>query len=216
MKRRTLILLLGGASSGAMSVGTGAFSSVEAERGVEVNVVEDDEAYLGLEQVADVVPPGERTKALRVTNQFTSALNFKEVRVTDGDAEAINIGSVDSATLAPGDKAYVFVNAPETGVVDATLDFTGVTDNATVKKSLRLDISSVRVEFKGSNGSGKSGKGGGTVHVYGKFSSLEVRVNDSYTKHIDSGKNGKAVIQPNKGQIYKVVIGGTVYRRKDD
>jgi len=45
MKRRELILLLGGASSGAMSVGTGAFSSVEAERDVEEDVVDDENAF---------------------------------------------------------------------------------------------------------------------------------------------------------------------------
>ena len=44
MKRRELILLLGGASSGAMSVGTGAFSSVEAERDMAVRVVDDENA----------------------------------------------------------------------------------------------------------------------------------------------------------------------------
>jgi len=33
MKRRNLILLLGGASSGAMTIGTGAFSSAQVERG---------------------------------------------------------------------------------------------------------------------------------------------------------------------------------------
>jgi len=40
-----------------MSIGTGAFSSVvEAKRGVAVNVVEDENAYLGLQQNRTVVP----------------------------------------------------------------------------------------------------------------------------------------------------------------
>jgi len=54
MKRRNLILLLGGASSGAMSAGTGAFSSMEAERGVSVDVVGNREAFIGY-----YVPRGE-------------------------------------------------------------------------------------------------------------------------------------------------------------
>ena len=69
MKRRNLILLLGGASSGAMSVGTGAFSSVEAERGVEVNVVDDEDAYLGLDDDA-----GEGL--VRIKNQFAEDLTL--------------------------------------------------------------------------------------------------------------------------------------------
>jgi len=67
-----------------MSIGTGAFSSVEAKRGVAVNVVEDENAYLGLQQNRTVVPvdkdasPGEegngRNGFLTVTNQFTAPL----------------------------------------------------------------------------------------------------------------------------------------------
>lgn len=72
MKRRNLILLLGGASSGAMSVGTGAFSSMEAERGVEVNVVGDADAFVQYEipVSGEAVDPNERTTLVRIQNQF--------------------------------------------------------------------------------------------------------------------------------------------------
>jgi len=72
MKRRHAILLLGGASSGAMSVGSGAFSSVEAERGVEVNVVDDDGAYLGIKQVNRYLPTDSDTQTTDSTDYSPS------------------------------------------------------------------------------------------------------------------------------------------------
>lgn len=72
MKRRNLILLLGGASSGAMSIGTGAFSSMEAERNVSVNVEDDEDAYIRYETPSDgaSVGSGEQVTLVRVRNQF--------------------------------------------------------------------------------------------------------------------------------------------------
>ncbi|MFC5135705.1 MULTISPECIES: hypothetical protein [Haloferacaceae] len=72
MKRRNLILLLGGASSGAMSVGTGAFSSAEAERGVSVSVEDDKDAFIRYEKPNDGTETeyGEEVTLVRVRNQF--------------------------------------------------------------------------------------------------------------------------------------------------
>ena len=72
MKRRNLILLLGGASSGAMSVGTGAFSSMEAERGVSVSVENDKDAYIRYEKPNNGAETecGEEITLVRVRNQF--------------------------------------------------------------------------------------------------------------------------------------------------
>lgn len=49
MDRKKLFFGLGVASGGAAIVGSGAFSSMQAERGVSVEVVGDDAAYLALE-----------------------------------------------------------------------------------------------------------------------------------------------------------------------
>jgi len=113
MKRRHLILLLGGASSGAMSVGTGAFSSVEAERGVSVNVVEDGEAYLGLEQVNKYLPVDggnaqtveseeyEPNDVVRIQNQFSDPLDLTvTVESTEG---VVSEDSVDIDDRLAGD-----------------------------------------------------------------------------------------------------------------
>lgn len=50
MKRRTILSAIGAATgAGGLALGTGAFSSVEAERTVSVNVASDANAYLGLQ-----------------------------------------------------------------------------------------------------------------------------------------------------------------------
>ncbi|MGM0448403.1 MAG: hypothetical protein ACQERM_09170, partial [Methanobacteriota archaeon] len=85
MKRRNLILLLGGTGSAALGTGTGAFSSASADRSVEVSVVEDENAYVGymalpeVEELSDddaedkksiTVEDGDRVTLLRVANRF--------------------------------------------------------------------------------------------------------------------------------------------------
>ena len=80
MERRKFILILGGTSAGALTVGSGAFSSGAAERGVNVGVVPDDQAFVGYEIQGDgdsnppeiVVTAGEYEELVRVTNRCQS------------------------------------------------------------------------------------------------------------------------------------------------
>lgn len=59
MRRRRLIVGLGSVSVGAgLMTGSGAFSNVQADRGVSLAVVKDPEAYLGLDERID----GERSR----------------------------------------------------------------------------------------------------------------------------------------------------------
>lgn len=54
MERRKFVIGVGSlAAGGAAAMGTGAFSSVEAERGVSVEVADDNNAYLGLKAERD-------------------------------------------------------------------------------------------------------------------------------------------------------------------
>ena len=166
MKRRTLILLVGGASSGAMSVGTGAFSSVEAERDVAVNVVEDEHAYLGLDgEVSDGV--------VRIKNQFAGTLDLTvtaklesttgavEVEADDGDIEVeIEVGSDKGGeegseddeesdgdnradiTIGTGNSADVTAGCDGSGTLDLELSFFGevVDTGTTVDKSRTFTV----------------------------------------------------------------------------
>lgn len=51
MKRRNLLITAGGIAGAGAAVGTGAFSSVEADRSVSVEVADDADAYLAIEPV---------------------------------------------------------------------------------------------------------------------------------------------------------------------
>jgi hypothetical protein len=81
MKRRNLILLLGGTGSAALSTGTGAFSSASADRSVEVSVVEDENAYVGYEALPGVADGNE--------NNDENDEEQKHIRVEDGTYYAL-------------------------------------------------------------------------------------------------------------------------------
>ncbi|SFR36482.1 hypothetical protein [Halorubrum sodomense] len=155
MKRRNFVLLLGGASSGAMSVGTGAFSSVSAEREVSVNVVEDENAYLGLDQIAHTVSGDDGTRVIQVTNQFGGTLDLtitvdqkgsaideiegEEIEIEDdrgsddGDEEDDSGEKADEndrcedddGVLCIGEEAFITVECEGSGRAELTLRFEG-------------------------------------------------------------------------------------------
>ncbi|WP_418284240.1 hypothetical protein [Halorubrum sp. DTA46] len=110
MKRRNLILLLGGASSGTMSVGTGAFSSMEAERGVEVSVVGDDSAYVGYNEWDKTVPEDLRDDGtvhlVTVTNRFREAISIVDAVIGNG-TDVLSEVSYDDAEFGTGEKAEI-------------------------------------------------------------------------------------------------------------
>ncbi|WP_281194874.1 hypothetical protein [Halorubrum sp. F4] len=110
MKRRNLILLLGGASSGAMSVGTGAFSSMEAERGVSVDVVSDDQAFVGYRSDDRTLPNDLNDDGtidlVTVTNRFTQEIEFVDAAIDDG-GEFFGELNIPDGDISPGDPATV-------------------------------------------------------------------------------------------------------------
>ncbi|MFW6382634.1 MAG: hypothetical protein ACOCZD_01180, partial [Haloferacaceae archaeon] len=91
MKRRTLILLLGGTGSAALSTGTGAFSSMEAERGVSVNVTNDEDAFVRYETPNDgaETEDGEQVTLVRVRNQFGGNQELALIGVEYEDEDAL-------------------------------------------------------------------------------------------------------------------------------
>jgi hypothetical protein len=216
MKRRHAILLLGGASSGAMSIGTGAFSSVEADRGVEVSVVDDDEAYLGLDVENRIATVGRPAEVVEITNSFADTLSL-DVSVEDTNEVVDEIAVSDESpgnefflTLNPGESVPVAITCGQTGEAKFTLDFSGETDGATVEKTrtfenIECPVSSVK--FNGNNGN---------VKIEGEFTDLEVIINTGpRSETLSSGENKKAVIDRSGGEIDSVTIGETVYKRVD-
>ena len=107
MKRRKFILLLGGTSAGALTVGSGAFSSGAAKRSINVGVVPDDHAYVGYEIQGDSNPPeivvtaGEYEELVRGKNRFPEDT---EIETVEAWAPELNIRP-DKHSLGSGETA---------------------------------------------------------------------------------------------------------------
>ncbi|WP_117369489.1 hypothetical protein [Natrarchaeobaculum sulfurireducens] len=85
MNRRTFVLGLGAASASTVALGTGAFTSVEAERDVSVELAEDANAYLGLESQSEY--------AIGDTDG-TIEIDFTSDNPTDAGGEHFNLDAV--------------------------------------------------------------------------------------------------------------------------
>ena len=92
MKRRSVILGIGALSAGgAAAAGTGAFTSVTADRDVEVSVVEDDDAFLALDPL-DNPGNGEYAEIDDTTGEF-----FLDLTGTEGGGGGLNPEAVTAA-----------------------------------------------------------------------------------------------------------------------
>lgn len=155
MKRRHLILMLGGTSASALTLGNGAFNSANAKRDVNVEVVPDDEAMIGYEVREDVegdlsesgfpefvVTAGENEERtlVRVTNRLgeNATIEIVDVEVTtqsDEEPDVINV-EWDEGPFGPGETADIrgSVACEEVGsdVVELTVTVEGTSVTATL------------------------------------------------------------------------------------
>ncbi|MFC6953351.1 hypothetical protein [Halorubellus litoreus] len=100
MSRRGWLVLAAAAVVVATTAGTGAFSAVSAERGIQIAVVDDDRAYLGVAVTANV-SGNDTTARITVTNQFPQGTTLSAVTATvDGETVSLTPGST---TLDGGD-----------------------------------------------------------------------------------------------------------------
>lgn len=143
--------MLGGTSVGALTLGSGAFSSTTAERGVNVNVVTDDKALVGYEVREDigqddsesgfpelVVMAGENGNRtlVTVTNRFSenATIQITDVEVTTQSDEEPDVVDVewDEREFGPGEAADVrgSIVCSEAGsdTVELTVTVEGVDD----------------------------------------------------------------------------------------
>ena len=94
---RTLSLVLAFTAAVGLVFGTAGFTAVDADRGLAVNVTDDDSAYLGYEPLADEVRDDESTAVVEYRNQFGQDLDtFRvDVSIVDAGSEA-TVESVDA------------------------------------------------------------------------------------------------------------------------
>ncbi|MFB6161154.1 MAG: hypothetical protein ABEJ61_08260 [Haloferacaceae archaeon] len=102
MTRRRLLLAATVAVVLAFVTSTGAVSTVTMDRGVEVAVADDPNAYLGVERAVTGVGDGTANLSVTVTNRFPSGADLATVEVTvDGTTADLARGD----PLAPGESA---------------------------------------------------------------------------------------------------------------
>lgn len=97
MKRRHMLASMGAfTAGGSLVIGSGAFSSVEANREVAVDVVGDPDAYLGLVYPSEggesepqkvVVASGERENLFKATNQVTAEIEEFNLEILEGEGD---------------------------------------------------------------------------------------------------------------------------------
>jgi len=126
MKRRTLILMLGGTSAGALTFGSGAFRSTTAERGVNIDVVPDDQGLVGYEVREDVVADESKSEFPEVV--VASGENVEQTLVTVvnrfGGDPSLEIVDVEVTTQGDGEPIVADVDWDE-GPFKSTADIRG-------------------------------------------------------------------------------------------
>jgi hypothetical protein len=78
-----------------LAVGTGGFSAMAADRGVEVTVVDDSEAFVGYEASCD----DDGDLSVTVTNRFDRAVDEGSVTVPGAMEQLGSLGSRDDKTV---------------------------------------------------------------------------------------------------------------------
>lgn len=87
------------------TVGTGGFSAVSADRGVDVTVADDDHAYFGVDRSPSGTANGTTNLTVTVANRFGTSTVLESVTLTatlDGTTKrlsAISAGESKEATL---------------------------------------------------------------------------------------------------------------------
>lgn len=115
---RTLAVVVGALLVVGTTVGTGGFSAIVADRGVDVTVVDDDHAYLGVDRSPSGTVNGTTNLTVTVTNRFGDGTTLASVLLTatlDGTTKRLNsisAGESKDATLrgVPCD-GYVAIHA---------------------------------------------------------------------------------------------------------
>lgn len=133
MARPTLRLALLVVLAVGVSVGTTGFSAVDADRSVAVNVVDDDEAYVGV--VACERPNGNETGAdVRLWVENRNSAQFTVETVTSADANRQDNSGIDEP-VPVGDRERIDVTFDDdVEAVTVEVDGTGV--DATISRDV--------------------------------------------------------------------------------
>jgi hypothetical protein len=161
MKRRNVLASIGVITAGGgLVMSSGAFTSAEVERDVNIDVVGDPNAFLGLQypdgdgnypgenEDANATPPktltldGE-TNLFKATNQFSSEITTFDVTVVDGEEafDSIALNKDESTPFGSGDEKLVTVNCNDgtTASIDVEVFASGDGFSVTAVRTFTID-----------------------------------------------------------------------------
>lgn len=125
----------------SLSVGTTGFSAVDADRSVSVDVVDDDEAYVGVVACAkgnDSEGSGKESVRVRVTNRYTDTLTV--TAITNADVDRTDGTSDTEGTVEPGERErFEVVFADDIRQVTVDVDAQGFDASVTRQVTAKSD-----------------------------------------------------------------------------
>jgi hypothetical protein len=197
---RTLSVLLAFTAAVGLVFGTAGFSAMEADRGLAVNVTDDENAYLGYEPIANATGSGESTAVVEYRNRFGDSLDRFDVDVSIANAENVD-ASIESTTapdeLGEGNASPVTVTLSCSAGADVELSFeadgsgggTSVSLERTHTVRCLSPADQVTIDFVG------KGNGNGNARINGpeRYFPLDVEVvtnqgTQNTTVHASGGK----------------------------
>ena len=158
-------------------VGGAGFSQVSAERGVQIAVVDDSEAYVGY-QAGDLSVTGEDTETLvTVTNRLPSEIDVVDVEVA-GDEELTVDLQAHPRGIDPGDQGEIRATLSCEEAVDTTLSVTVSVAGEGVEAAIYGETRSFAVECEPPEPavSAVTFRGSGNAHVYPTGQHLDLGV----------------------------------------
>jgi len=141
--------------------GTFGFTSVTADRGLQVSVADNDHAKVGIEKLGGEASAGDEIKLLNITNKWTDGMTISDVSVEPLDGvevtdEELSVGdgarisaqcSLDAGTTEEIDVTFTAsVDGAQT-TITRTVEVTCTKEQLTSEEELKK--ADLRVEFKG-------------------------------------------------------------------
>lgn len=115
-------------------VGSAAFSSTQAERGIDVAVVDDDEAYVGYDAAVINTTDGDEERLVTVTNRFDDTINVTGADVGAGTSGNLTVGSIQRPTG---------IDVGDSGAIEAEINCDEVVENEAVTVTVTVEGSGV-------------------------------------------------------------------------
>ena len=119
----------------AAIVGTSGYSAIQADRSTDVAVVDDDQAYIVIDETEDEIANGSTGTALEVTNQFAEPV---EVTATPTHSpDGITVEGFDSTSIEVEETAGLQVRCgdSQTSAETITVDLTAEGDETSFETS---------------------------------------------------------------------------------